>query len=444
MIFKSKTRKQERAQGLVEMAIIAPILIFMLIGLVEVGYAIWGYLTLLNIDREATRFSLRPDVLDLSQRDAERIGYSTVITHALASNAQQLNLEAYFENSGDDPEAVIIITHLVVDTQKPCVPHHKNDPDCYDANPPVCPGEAGFDSDYDDYTMDDLILYPEKEGYDYLRYIYPPEKTDVYTSRINGEEKAQELKTRNDELNCLLRSKGGAGEWSDNSVIIVEMFYEQPQLLGFPLFAWMMNPIPLYAQTTMRLESDAEGLCELFPIIAWEDTIEAMRGGGEENLLDGPRPSGQKGWVAWNADGTQSEEYLEEEFNNPRAASNDFLDYYDYEVRNPPLEDRELNGGAGPPGSGPNNSCVDCVRGLGGVKNSDPVNDILTKLIGKKIMIPIYDTEHGSGSGGYYHIIGFARVIITSYDLPPGNFGGNIMAVLDEYPVSGVCPGNGF
>lgn len=427
--FKRRSRHPERGQSLVELALIAPILIIMLVGLFEVGYALWGYLTLLNVDREATRFAVRAGALDFDTTEADDVGYNNVITHTLVSNANQLNLQDYlFNSAAGDPRAAIIVTHLVVDTGRPCSPKKKNDPDCYELSTPLCdPSEPAYQADYDDYTKDDLILHPDMPGYEYLRYTYPLTRTGEITSRINVAALAQELKAKNDVFNCELRAKAPAAEWSDNSVVIVEAFYEQPQLLGFPLFAWIANPIPLYAQTTMRIESNASSRCELMPIIAWQTTIQSMVGGGNGNLFDGPRPPGNSGWVGWNPDsakGTQSADYLEEEFENPRLAMNDFKDALD-------PNDTVLNRG-------------DWVNGLTGTINANAIRTKLNNLIGRPIVIPVYDTVGGAGKSGRYHVVEFAEVRIQSFNIPPGG-GGFIMATLVEYPASDACtPGNGF
>ncbi len=52
-----------KGQGLVEFALIAPILIFFLLGVFEVGWAIRGYLILINATREAARFAAKPGYL---------------------------------------------------------------------------------------------------------------------------------------------------------------------------------------------------------------------------------------------------------------------------------------------------------------------------------------------------------------------------------------------
>ncbi len=71
---RNKFRKKENGQSLVEMAVIAPILIFMLIGLFEVGYALWGYMTLLSVDRETDRYAAISGALDYSIPNPDNVG----------------------------------------------------------------------------------------------------------------------------------------------------------------------------------------------------------------------------------------------------------------------------------------------------------------------------------------------------------------------------------
>ncbi len=424
---KNNSKKEKsRGQSLVEMAIVAPILVFMLIGLYEVGALLWGYMTLLNVDREATRFSTIAGALDFSQPPAatleenyEQIGYQKVITHATRSNAGQLKLEQYLADVNvDDPNATIIISHIVVDTRQPCnsYPPGNQVEDCF---------ETIADCEANEYTKDDLVAHPDMPGYEYLRYTYPTQNS-IHSSKFDAATEADRLKADNNKFNCNLWKKLGANaqpEWSGNSAITVEMFYEKPQVLGFPLFSWLLNPFPLYVQTTMRIDSDDYSPCELFPIIVCESVIQSMQNGSEQNILSPGtcgRPSGQYGWVSWN-NSDQSEDYLLEEFTNPRTALNDFTDPYQ-------PSDHKLNAG-------------DYVQGLTGVTNSDDIRDTLNRLKEKPITIPVYDNIAGSGANGTYHITGFAEIKIRSINLPVGQ-GGSITAILSEYPVTDVCLGN--
>jgi Flp pilus assembly protein TadG len=54
---KRKLKPTPHGQSLVEMAFITPLLLLMFIGVLEVGWAIRGYIVLLNADREGTRLT---------------------------------------------------------------------------------------------------------------------------------------------------------------------------------------------------------------------------------------------------------------------------------------------------------------------------------------------------------------------------------------------------
>ena len=235
-----------RGQSLVEMALIAPILLLMFLGVLEVGWALRGYLVLLNANREATRFASRGTYLDFSQPDIEDVGYQFVLQHAMDSLSGQLSLDF----TGDEPNATMIITHMEVDTGYPCADQACDD-EC-SANP---------DTTYPD---DDLVFLPSPVGGSYhdpdgvavisdtFRRQYgigAPVHTTLVTDTL-----WQELRIQNEALNCQLMAKDPAVAPSANSVIIVEIFYDQPQLLGVPIVSnRFTDPIPLYTNTMMRI-----------------------------------------------------------------------------------------------------------------------------------------------------------------------------------------------
>ena len=51
--------RTERGQGLLELAVILPVLLILLMGLVEIGYALRDYLVVVNACREGCRFAAR-------------------------------------------------------------------------------------------------------------------------------------------------------------------------------------------------------------------------------------------------------------------------------------------------------------------------------------------------------------------------------------------------
>ena len=239
------SRPSQRGQSLVEMALIAPLLLLMFLGVVEVGWALRGYLVLLNINREATRFAARGAYLDFSQPDIEDVGYQFVLAHAMDSLSGQLPLEF----TGSEPNATMIITHMEIDTGYPCA-----DQDCDDE----CTAAPGTT-----YPDDDRIILPPPVGAGYggdpavvisdtFRAQYGI-GAPTHTTRI-ADTLWQELRVQNEAINCQLMSKDPAVAPSTNSVIIVEIFYDQPQLLGVPLVSnQFTDPVSLYTHTMMRI-----------------------------------------------------------------------------------------------------------------------------------------------------------------------------------------------
>lgn len=248
----------QRGQSLVEMAIMTPLLLLMFIGVIEVGWALRGYLVLINVDREAARFAAR-GYQDFKQPDIEDVGYEFVLDHAMASLAGQLPLDFTSEN----PNATLIITHLEIDTGYPCDNNLEGNPPCNDtcSNPP-CDCSA-LDKREPAYPGDDLIILPPPVGSDpysdptvAISNTFRAEYgigSPIHTTRVE-DDLWETLREQNDEINCTLLAKDEAISPSPNSVIIVEIFYDQPQLLGVPIVSnQFTNPIPLYAHTMMRI-----------------------------------------------------------------------------------------------------------------------------------------------------------------------------------------------
>jgi len=204
-----------KGQSLVEMAIITPLLILMFIGALEVGWAIRGYVVLVNADREATRFAARGQYLDFSQTERENVGYGRVLSHTLTSISQQLP----FDVVSDEPNGTLIISHYQVKTGKPCA-----DPPCNDD----CEADhnnkhGGCDCTTPerrepDYPYDDLVLYPGTAGYEHFAALYGiPRESRIQTAGL-----VAKLKEQNDAFNCSLNGKDPSVPWSANSVVVVE------------------------------------------------------------------------------------------------------------------------------------------------------------------------------------------------------------------------------
>ena len=434
--FGQPGKRTERGQSLVEMAVIVPLLAFMFLGLIEVGWAIRGYMVLLSTNREAVRFAARGEYLDFDgliegavtpQEIENRVGYGFVKIHAdevLESNRLGLEL---FDDLGnpllqpldDASQGSFLMTHIFVDTALPC---HPNDITANNSNGTCLQNLSDSCADMSarkpDYPYDDLILIPSMTGYDHFFYALPFSTT--YTSRLDLAAEMQKLKEENDILNCeIQRREPGVTNptFSVNSMIIGEAYYDQPQLLGVPLLAnTFTDPIPLYVQTKMRITSDSlpqGGACEALPIVINEDslytdppnnTIPKAVGTPIDDIREGGG-SGGFGWLRWRntppedpemPNSTDNAVYLAAAITNPRYS------IYDYINPNDP-NDTVLN-------------VNDYIWGSTGQVVSNEVTNSLNARINGIVTIPVWDTISGSGSNQMYHIVNFAFMRITNID----------------------------
>jgi hypothetical protein len=413
----------ERGQSLVEMAVIVPLLLFMFLGMVEVGWAIRGYLVLLTTNRETARFATRGEYLNFQGRNipseevAERVGYNSVLTHTnnvLVSNRLGVGL---VDNQGRDllqplegaSQGSFIISHYLIDTGYPCK-IDLSDPN--DQCATACANE-----NY--YEFDDDVVHPGLAGYEHFSYTRPA--TTTYTSRIDPFALAERLKKENNALNCTILKRRGQGafanpEMSVNSVIVVEAFYDQPQILGFPFLSnAFTDPILLYTQTMMRVTSDKlpqGSRCDVVPIAIQRDALyngpidpnnpdvnRIAVGSLLDNLREGTG-SGDFGWLRWRSDNsadrtlpaTNSSGYLSETINNPR------LSMYDY--RNP---------------ASPSDTVLSVGDSILSFPGQNVAHDVEVALENRKNQVvtnPVWDSFDGTS----YHVVGFSKMRITDID----------------------------
>lgn len=207
-----------KGQALVETAIITPLLIFILIGVFEVGYALRGYLVLVNATREAARFAVRPGYTDYTKEK-----YDDVITHAFDSMAGQI-----------DFTGTILISVIRTDTQWVCNPlEPRKDCNCSKPYSPT------------------LVMSPLTHVS--ATYKYPFSSTEI--TRLNFPKLVSDSIKYNQEFNCSLMKKGLTPSIDES--IYVEMWYYQPQLFGFPLISNpLLDPIPMYTYAVFRKVGD--------------------------------------------------------------------------------------------------------------------------------------------------------------------------------------------
>lgn len=408
----------KEGQSLVEIAIFAPLLIFMLIGVFEVGYALRSYLTLVNVNREITRFAVRPGYLNFSILTDPKTepplrvkDYDRVLEWANSSVGGQLDLD--FDKT--DGETSLLVSHLVVNTGLPCEDILSKPKQC-DCNW-FDPDHADYDPDNNKvFTKDDIIVHPGIDGQEFQAALYGPSSTVTGSraTRLDYEALAQQLKDQNNKFNCEVLKKGGVT--SENNVVVTEMFHDQPQLFGFPFVSNpFTDPVPLYTHTTMRLIGAArstggvEGnitknidtigpVCFAYPFTIHEDDLS----GAVENVtqLDilGGKTSGtnDRGFLAWDPQ-DDAEEDLEYELQYPQLSSNGY--------KNPvKLADTALNIG----------DWVASLPGNNGGVNSPPDTYYIDNLAGQDIIIPVYDKLEAVNSMQSYHIVDFITVRIMN------------------------------
>jgi hypothetical protein len=361
-------------------------------------------------------------VLDFEYNDtAEDINYPEVINHAMAANAEQLNFDEYINNTEEgEPKAAMIVTHLVIDTAQPCSTHPNGNQaeTCFeDLETCLDPANA--------YDVDDLVVGPGDEGHEYLQFKHPENTT--FVSRLDSAEKLAELKAANDEFNCKLWQKmpeGVTPDWSKNSVMIVESFYQQPQLLGFPLVSLALNPVPLYAQTTLRIDSNDHGRCELLPIGMEDDTLDGWQEGSSEarDIWNGGS-NADRGWLFWNAfENNPNADELAVALLNPRMATTDYTNPAD-------TSDTRLQKG----------DWVSTAPGSMSTIESSSAG-LVSQLAGKTFIVPVWDEFQRVQQSGYlrdaYHVKQFAMIKLTGdVNLPNSGGGGWIRALLIDADV---------
>jgi len=191
---EDKGGAKNSGQSLVELVILLPVLILLLVGLVEVGMALHSYLIVTSASRDAARFGARGTFTDVQ-----------IARHAKESSYGQLDFRTY----GPDANTTIIVTRLHIGTELD--------------------------------NMDDIS---------YTVYITGLSRP----SRVDPLALATLLKEANDDFNRTLLAEHPDALPSAEDVVIVEVYYDHPQVLGAPFIADILpNPITLYAQTMMRI-----------------------------------------------------------------------------------------------------------------------------------------------------------------------------------------------
>jgi hypothetical protein len=393
-------KRNHAGQSLVEMAIIAPILLIMFIGVIEVGWALRNYLVLQNSTREATRFAARGRYLDFSKTDVDEIGYPYVVQHEMDSIAGQIPLSV----APGTANSTIIVSHVLVDT-----------------------GPCGGG------TNDDLVLSPVTPGYGHFSATFGQSRA----SRVDFGALAAEMIAENEAFNCDLADRNTGAIPSVNSVVVVESYFPHQLLVNVPIVSNLIadanGVIWMYTRTSMRISADARGQiasagqgCESYPIALHTSTLDGHQAGDSLGaVLNGTSP-GNFGWLRWNnSTGHNNVAYLVEEFQNPRLAVNTFIEAGD-------VSDTTLNAG-------------DWVWGLPATGDDSGLRTELQKLVDNRttIRVPVWNSSAGSGLNQSYHVQRFVKVQVTAFTLSPSNrislvFVGEDPDACPDVPAGGV------
>jgi hypothetical protein len=138
--------------------------------------------------------------------------------------------------------------------------------------------------------------------------------------------------------------------------------------------------------------------CPVYPIaLSAQSLANQTNGTVLTNIWNGAQP-GNFGWLSWTGD--PDEPTLINSLTQPG-------DSYTY-VNPDNSTDHQLVVG-------------DWVSGRPGVSNGRHVRGALDALVGFQITVPVWDQVRGEGENAAYHVVGFAYVIIESYQLPSQN-----------------------
>ncbi len=233
--FQSTTREKSRGQSFVELALIIPILLLIVIGVVEVSMFIGRYLDMLDLTREAARFASIRDPFDTevaADQDCSTINFfdfywDTACVFSPPGNSGMCwdpefcnGLNPYFLLNPETDD--IVISVYTITAQNPST----GDP--YVSN--VWPAPNGYWawSDHDNVTTSNGNWRRNCNG-----------ETVRSAPHFTATTIQQELSTASPE------NKG---------YVAIELYYCYEQVLNIPLFSdFVPNPIQIHVYTLMPL-----------------------------------------------------------------------------------------------------------------------------------------------------------------------------------------------
>jgi len=209
-------RRTERGQGVLELVVMLPVLLILLFGVVEMGYALRNYLVVVNSDREGCRFAARGRFSDA------RVGERVVSAGGVVSLGDPPTDVPFLRTDIDstDPNTGIIITQIVMDDSGTVISYTK----WYSGV--VSNGAGGVQA------------------------------IGVGDSRVTQAQIEARHTTVTNDINDTRDDLGY--ERMDNHIVVVEIFFMHHPLWNSP-FVPLPDPWMMYGQTEMRVITERGG-----------------------------------------------------------------------------------------------------------------------------------------------------------------------------------------
>lgn len=196
MEMQIKTRRKERGQSMVELALILPFLLLLLAATVEAGFALRDYLMVQAVNREGARFAVR------TPPGEENLDYfSSVIVGQVFDRV----VDSADEGGLRSEDISIILTHIYVDTN----------------------GAPVYDTFVHPFTF------------------------DASASELDAQTLADNNATKEAEINNV--RSANQYESLRNEVVVVEVFYKHETVWGFDFVGVFGADWTMYAQSSMRM-----------------------------------------------------------------------------------------------------------------------------------------------------------------------------------------------
>jgi len=236
--FRRPAAGRSRGQSYLELALVLPVLLIMLLGLVEVAYFIARYLDLLDLTREAARFASIRDPFDNPNPDQD-------------CSTPDL-FEFYYDTACvfSPPNGSAFCTNKTKNGPSPLGLH---DPFCNGLNPYV-----NFDR-----TVDDVVISVYTVSGNRVTNVWPSagywalsdhDNDTAHNSNWKNDCQGSQVRTaphfNESAINAMLQS----GAPPNKGFVAVELYYCYNQLLNLPLIdTFIPNPLRVHVYTIMPI-----------------------------------------------------------------------------------------------------------------------------------------------------------------------------------------------